>query len=363
MELKVKESELLRQEIERGMSGENEGISFGEWRIDQHFQIRKGGLYLLGGYPGSGKTSLADELFVLQPFDLLKKMNLLSKYRIIYWSMERPKAHKLSKWLSRRIFKEHGVLIDFKRILGWYNKVAPLTTKELDYVMLELPYIDELFETLLAGTFHTGRVNPTGIKKFVDEYAAEHGKTEKIGKFSKVYIPHDPSIVTFQIFDHIGKLKGESGKTRKQLLDDFSDDCSNDYRDLYGISSLFISQFNRSIANPMRIKNGDVEPMPEDFKETGDIYEDADIALTIFDPWRYKVPDPSGYDLTKMKDDDGKKYYRNVKLMKNNYGAEDIRFGFGYQPETGIFKLLKKRRDMTEGDYTSLTNNSMFLKD
>lgn len=361
MQPKVRESEKLRQDIERGLSGENEGITLGHWRIDQHFQIRKSSLYLLGGFAGSGKTSLADELFVLQPYDWLKENGLLHKYKVIYWSMERPKSHKLCKWLSRRIFKVEGVLVDFKRILGWYNKVAPLTMDELDLVMKHLPYIDELFDTILEGTFHSGRKNPTGIRKFVETYAEAEGKIIQVDKYNKAYEANDPSKVTLQIFDHIGKLKGESGKTRKALLDDFSDDCSNDYRDLYGISSLFISQFNRSIANPMRIKNGDVEPMPEDFKETGDIYEDADVALTIFDPWRYKVPDPLGYDLDKLKTEEGAKHYRNIKLMKNNYGAEDIRWGFGYQPQTGIFKLLPKKKDITQFDYEAVLNNAYFL--
>lgn len=360
MQQKDKPSKVLLDEINRGLTGENEGISLGDWRLDNHFQIRKSSLYIVGGFAGSGKTSLVDELFVLQPFDTLKSLGLLDKYKIIYWSMERPKIHKMAKWLSRRIFTQHGVLIDFKRIIGWYNKILPLDKREQEYIHHELPYIDELFETILE--FNSGRVNPMGIKKFSEAYALENGEEEQINKYNKVYIPNDPKKITLQIFDHIGKLKGESGKTRKQLIDGFSDDCSNEYRDHFGQSILFISQFNRAIANPMRIKNGDVEPMPEDFKETGDIYEDADIALTIFDPWRYKVPDPSGYDLDKLKDENGKKYYRNIKLMKNNYGAEDIRFGFGYQPETGIYKLLPKKKDMDDFTYESILNNSYFIK-
>ena len=35
-------------------------------------------------------------------------------------------------------------------------------------------------------------------------------------------------------------------------------------RDFYGYSPVVVSQFNRDISNPIRIKNGDVEPQLED---------------------------------------------------------------------------------------------------
>lgn len=352
-------SEIMREYIAKGLSGENEGIPFENDRLTRCFQIRKSSLYLLGGFAGSGKTSFADELFVLQPFDYLKANGLLGSYKVIYWSMERPKEQKMAKWLSRRILKEHGVLIDPRRVQGWYNKTQPLTDDEIDLCLKETDYLDELFETTIR--FHSGRINPTGIRKYNTEYAEKYGKIEQLDKYNKIYIPDNSKKIVLNIFDHIGKLKNEGKKDRKTLLDDFSDDCSNIYRDLYGMSSLLISQFNRGIANPMRIKNGDVEPAAEDFKETGDIYEDCDVSITLFDPWKYKVPDPSGYNLEKLKREDGAKMYRNIRLLKNNHGTEDIRFGFGYQVESGIFKLLPKLKDIQESDYEDVIKNSYFL--
>jgi hypothetical protein len=274
--------------------------------------------------------------------------------------MERPKEQKLSKWLSRRIFVTKGVLIDPSRINGWFEKINPLTEEEVHLCLSNLDYLEELFETTVI--FRQGRINPTGIRKFITEYALERGKEEQLDKYNRIYIPDDPKLITINIFDHIGKLKDEQNRDRKELLDKFSDDCSNLYRDHFGISSLLISQFNRAIANPTRIKNGDVEPAAEDFKETGDTYEDVDICLTVFDPWKYKVPDPSGYSLEKLKREDGAKMYRNIRLLKNNQGIEDIRFGFGYQAETGIYKLLPKQKDIMEDDYRSVLNSSFFLQ-
>jgi hypothetical protein len=76
---------------------------------------------------------------------------------------------------------------------------------------------------------------------------------------------------------------------------------------------------------------------------------------------RYKVADPSGYTLEKLKDDYGAKYFRSLRLIKNSYGEDDIRIGLGFLGQIGMFKELPKRRDMTDGDYESVVNKSFFL--
>src|SRR5690606_7813432 len=106
-------------------------------------------------------------------------------------------------------------------------------------------------------------------------------------------------------------------------IDQSSEDARK-FRDVYGYSPIKVSQFNRSIANPTRIKNGDVEPMLEDFKESGNIVEDAEIILSLFDPMRYKVPDPSGYNLDRLRDQNGAKLYRNVKILRSEEHTSEL---------------------------------------
>ena len=123
-----------------------------------------------------------------------------------------------------------------------------------------------------------------------------------------------------------------------------------------------MSQFNRDIANPMRIKNGDVEPQLEDFADSSATQNDADVVLALFDPMRYKVEDPSGYQLDKLKDEYGAKYYRSVRLIKNSFGEDDVRIGLGFLGQIGMFKELPRRKDMTESDYESVVNKTFFLQ-
>lgn len=112
----------------------------------------------------------------------------------------------------------------------------------------------------------------------------------------------------------------------------------------------------------MRLKNGDVEPAIDDFKDSSSTQEDCDVALALFDPVRYKVEDSSGYNLDKLSDDFGAKYFRSLRILKNSYGEDDLRIGLGFFGQIGMFKELKKKKDMTDADYESVTNKSWFLK-
>jgi hypothetical protein len=112
----------------------------------------------------------------------------------------------------------------------------------------------------------------------------------------------------------------------------------------------------------MRIKNGDVEPQLEDFAESSSTQNDADVVLALFDPMRYKVSDPSGYDLDKLKDAFGAKYFRSLRLIKNSYGEDDVRIGLGFLGQIGMFKELPRRSDMTDSDYDAVVNKTFFLK-
>jgi hypothetical protein len=76
---------------------------------------------------------------------------------------------------------------------------------------------------------------------------------------------------------------------------------------------------------------------------------------------RYKVPDPSGYDLNKLRDEFGAKYFRSLRLIKNSYGSDDLRVGLGFLGQLGIFKELPKKKDMTDSYYASVTNKTFFL--
>jgi replicative DNA helicase len=103
--------ELLKSEVQAGLEGRNDGIPMGFDRLNRYIGIRKGMYFLVGGLTGSGKTSFIDDAFVLNPFDwYINQPNPKIKLRIIYRSMERSRTYKMAKWVSRKIFLDHGLI-------------------------------------------------------------------------------------------------------------------------------------------------------------------------------------------------------------------------------------------------------------
>jgi replicative DNA helicase len=200
-----------------------------------------------------------------------------------------------------------------------------------------------------------------GIAKELKAYALERGSIEQLDEYNKVYVPNNENEITIVVIDHIGLLKTTKDQTtKKQAIDKMSDELRY-ARDFYGYTPVVVSQFNRDISNPIRIKNGDVEPQLEDFAESSSTQNDADVVLALFDPMRYKVSDPSGYTLDKLKDQYGAKYFRSLRLIKNSYGEDDVRIGLGFLGQIGMFKELPKVKNMTEADYQAVVNKTYFL--
>lgn len=351
----------LYEEIKRGIEGRNKGIPMGFNRLNRYIGIRKSMYYLIGGLTGSGKTSFIDDAFVLNPFDWYYENAILHnntdiKLKIIYRSMERSRTYKLAKWLCRKIFIDHGVEIQVSKLLGWNSD--KLSVEEMKLIEEYQDYMDAMEEVV---EIIDGAENAVGIAKELKDYALQNGEIEKIDEYNKIYKPNDPNLITLVIIDHIGLLKTTKAQpTKKAAIDKMSDELRY-ARDFFGFSPVVVSQFNRSIANPIRIKQGDVEPQLEDFKESANTQDDADVVGALFDPMRYKVEDPSGYDLDKLRDSYGGKYYRSFRLIKNSYGEDDIRIGLAFLGSVGLFKELPKRKDMTDEDYKDVREKRYFL--
>jgi hypothetical protein len=270
--------------------------------------------------------------------------------------MERSRTYKLAKWVSRKIFIDHGTTIPVTKLLGWTDKMSH---DEHDLFLMYEDYMTRVEDIV---TIIDGPENAVGIAKELKAHALKNGHIEQIDEYNKRYIPDDENTVTIVVLDHIGLLKTTKDQTtKKETIDKMSDELRY-ARDFYGYTPVVVSQFNRSISNIMRIKNGDVEPQLEDFAESSQTQNDADVVLALFDPLRYKVLDTSGYDLNKLKDQYGAKYYRSLRLIKNSYGEDDVRIGLGFMGQVGMFKELPRQKEITDEIYDSVINKSFFLK-
>ena len=272
--------------------------------------------------------------------------------------MERSKVHLLAKWLSRKIFVEEGICIQVPKMLGWWKD--KLSKDEHDLVKKYKDYIGELSEIV---DIIEGAQNPTGVYKYVKQYAEANGKLEQSGEYHRVYIPNHQDETIVPIIDHYGLLKYEKGlTTRKDVIDRTSEHMQM-FRDLYGYSPVMVAQLNRSMSNPAYKKMDSFEPTLDDCKESGAPGEASDVAISLFKPSAYKTADEGGYAVARFTDPNtGHDHFRSLKVLKSTYSESDIRIGMVLEGATGIFKELPYRKDMDSFNYNKLFNGTFYLE-
>lgn len=333
--------ELLLEDIERGIKGENIGIPTGFPLIDSNTNgLQKSMYHLIGGNSGTGKTSYVDLAYVLNPYDWWLKNREKSNIKIKweYNSMERNTKYKLAKWTCLKIFKDHGIIMDVATMLGWSGKKFEIDDDMKKLILQSGSYFDEMFSSDCI-RIHDGGENPTGIYNRLYKLGMDNGEVVQINEFSKRYKPKDKDLHVIVVNDHIGKLSGERGYNEKQLIDKHTE-YMGIIRDRFGFIIADISQFNRSIGNIERFKNKDVSPEPDDFKSSGDMYENADLVLALFNPYKIKVNDFLGYDIPKFVAPGGENRFRSISILKNSYGADDVIIGLNFLGENGNFREL-----------------------
>jgi hypothetical protein len=358
-------------EINKGLEGKNNTIPFPIEGLEDYLEISKNTMYLLGGSTGSGKSTIAVEVFITGVINWYlkekEKPDNTIKLSIMYFGMERKQVMLTAKLLSRFIFEEQGIEISAKKILGRTKDKLSLDEQQIVKTYAERFKTwqeDELFMC------SEGSKNPTGIKVFIDNFAAKHGKVNNRGDGvldDKTYVPNHPNHIVLPITDHIALLKAQKDATgnRKQRIDLFSETMRT-ARDLYGFSPVIVQQLNRSLSDVNRLKLGDTLPKLSDFAETSDTQNDTDVAISLLDPWRVLGNDADEdilrYKLKKLKDEKGRKFYRTMHILKNSYGADGISVPLAFHPVYGIFKKMPKPAAlMQEQDYKSITSGEYFL--
>lgn len=333
--------ELLSEDIEKGIKGENKGIPTGFPILDSHINGIQKSLYsIVGGNSGTGKTSFVDLAYVLNPYKWIteNKGKTDVKIKWIYNSMERNTKYKLAKWVCLKIFQDHKVILDVPTMLGWQGKKFEIDSEFKKLIFKTGEYFDEMFNSGVIDIID-GSQNPTGIRNYLIDFAKKNGEIHQINEFTKRYIPNDPNLYVIVINDHVGKLSGERGFTEKEILDKHSQ-YMGDTRDRYGFTIVDISQFNRSIGSTDRMKTKSVSPEPDDFKGSSDLYENADVALGLFNPFKLKINDFLDYDIPRFVSKSGENRFRSVSIIKNSYGADDIIIGMNFLGENGNFREI-----------------------
>jgi replicative DNA helicase len=330
----------LEDRIQAGLDGKFEGLDNGFNRLNKYIHgIQRGVYTLLGGLSGTYKTTLADFMILNSLLDAEKK-NV--EFNCFYYSYEIDELSKKCNWLSAVIYNKHGIVIPPEKIKGYGSN--RLTQEELSYVRLEMSYIESLFSKI---NFRFSPTNPTGIYNelwkffetkgsFIKENYTDHeGKVkERIVK----WISNNPEAYYMIVLDHLLLLLKERGYSDKEVIDKMSEYMVT-FRNLFGASCIFISQFNDGVSSidRQKFKGVDLSPQITDFKSSRNPYADADIVLGTMNPYKLDMSTSLGYDVSILKDK-----FITLKVLKNRLGRDNISIGLLANPQAGSFQELPK---------------------
>lgn len=337
--------------IDRGMGGYNTGLPMGVPAYDEFLTgLQPKTYYLVGGETSTGKTAFVDSLFVINP--LLKmfefKMNpekYKGKYHIneevdlliYYYTFEIGIEEKVSKWILIFLWKKYGIILDYNTLIsrGVKNR---LSQEIYDKVVEANVFVDQIMQHI---TFVEIPTNPTGISKSLVDHCKKVGvQKETITNIkgfeskSYTYTPNNPNLIQLCVIDHIALMKSEQGFSKKENIDKMSEYAIG-LRNRYGMSFVFVSQFNRDLADVNRQRFKELQPQLNDFKNTGNMAEDCEIAIALFNPMRYNILNYQGYDI--------KKYGRRSRfsfVLKNRYGIDNVGVSLNFLGEGGYFRKM-----------------------
>ena len=366
----------LDKEIQNGRNGKVGVIPVAYERVGDYIDIAKNTYYSVAGETGSGKSTLIQDLFIVNPIRwYLENKNNDIKLSIIYFGMERKMYQYTARWISRLIFEDTGKHIAPKRILGRKQDNA-LTDAEYKLVQEYYKVLDEWEQDDLL-IAHQGSKNPSGISLYLEAFARKYGTIHDKDKTDKsidniletrTYTPNHPNHIVLVITDHIGILAPErnSDNKAKTAIDKFSR-CMREARDLYGFSPVIVQQMNRNIADVHRHKLGDIAPKLSDIAESSTSAHDSDVIMCLLDPYRHVVKDDrgrygkdDGYDLDKLRDKWWRTYYRTLYILKNSFEASGQKFQMALQPVQGIMRTLPPNNAIPDGIYDEVVSGEYF---
>ncbi len=337
------------QLVDEGRKGHNIGLSTGSKKLDLYTDgFLPGTSYLIGGSSGTGKSTYALWTYIYQPLlDFLKGNNTQRDPYWLLFSLEMTRAQVYAKLVSMYVFDNFGVELKFKRIFS-RGKDSILSDEEYEILKESSKFIDILDERLV---FYEGSLTEAVYLREVEKFL------KRFGTFADdKYIPNNPLQVLGVLVDHFTLVKASMGRTKKDEIDAISRD-SVMLRNKTGImSSIHIAQFNRDSNNQERMKQGLQDPTQSDFKDSGSLYEDSQIAIGLFSPHKYKLSTYKKYNIKILE-----QCFVGVFLLKSRFGTSDIMIPLNFLGDCSHYAELPKPDEIY--DYERYTSANYLLED
>lgn len=323
----------LIHQITLGREGRNWGFSMGLPKLESIVDGVTQGTYTLVFSPtGSGKTSIALYSYIYKP--LMEHLDD-GKFKVIYYSLEMSAELLFAKLLSMYIFETYGIEISTKELLS-KKKGYQLSEEHYQIVKDCLPWLHKIEKII---TIYDKALNAETLTVSLKEELEKQGKfVENEGRIT--YEPDEEDRVTLVVIDHLSLVRRSNGRSLKDEMDLISASLVT-FRNRCKISPLVIMQANRNSSSMERRREGMNNLTINDTKDTGAPAQDAEIIISLFNPFREKLNTYKGYDIKQLEGN-----FRVITVLKNRYGEADVEVGCAFYGRVGLFAELPKPNEI-----------------
>lgn len=340
--------------IDSGRKGNNKGISTGIEKLDDYIGgIQKGIYYLIFSGSGSGKSSLALYSYIYRPL----KDNPDKDITLLYYSMEMSERVLLSKLLGLYVYEEFNVILSFKDIMSWKN---PLSDENYQYLLKAREWLDSISSKLII---YDKTLNRDSFYHQAMKVLEDNGEfVESKDGLRTIYNPYNKNKLLIGVIDHISLVVPKSGSTRKDEMDAISAYAVT-LREKCQFTWVFLQQENRNVNNMDRRKADLLEPDASDLKDSGCMYNDSNVCISIFNPLQHKLKTHDKYPIIIENSEDSfigfRDRYRCLFIIKNREGEPNKKIPVNFFGEIGYWKQFPKMEDINNPlDYIYLNKNT-----
>lgn len=307
-----------------GQQGNNVGLNIGIESLNRAVGgLQKKRKWAIAAGPKVGKSTLTDSAFVIEPYldSIIKGI----PFEIIYYSFEIDRISKEFDFAAHFFERDFGIFevqlspgITFKQTLfvpisGEYlmgqtkddngNPIkVPLeifNKLKVIYTTRIIPLFGEydgngvkIKEGII--TFIENKENPTGIRNFLLSHAEKNGVftwESSVGSGGATYShrssykPNNSKKITLVVMDHVRKLLWERGFKMKETIDKYSE-YTTEIRNMCSYTFVDVIHLNRAITDVKRLQYADdrLYPMSDDIKDTGNLAEECNYVISMFNP-------------------------------------------------------------------------------
>jgi hypothetical protein len=354
--------------FKKGKLGKNIGLNTGLSNLNKAINgLQKRTIIGVAAPPKCGKSKLVDAHTIIYPYLLNENADI----EWIYFSYEMDRVQK--EFAFTVFFLYH----DFHMThFNWKNKQYSITT---DYLMGRLQdennepiivdkEIEEKIKVIYSNrivplfgeydgenkkiksgkiNFVENKMDADQMNTFIVNYAKERGRfvynsTNQIAS----YIPDNPDKYVIIITDTLRKIKVKTNTSLKENVDSWISH-SVFLRNICQYTFVHIIHTNRSLSSIERLKYNSefIYPTGDDTKDTGNLSEECDFFLTLFNPndEKYGIVKHFGLDLFDASENLLYPNYRSLHLVESRHTECPVHMQLTLNGATGYYEKLVKQ--------------------